>query len=257
MTTTPQRLYSNNARTTLASSIGSTDTSILVTDASKFAVPGTNQYITVTIDSGTTYEIIDVFGISGNTLTGCLRGQEGTSAQSFLSGTRVENRVTAATLSSFARLYDRVADLSSVDNLDLVANSSSNSYLCASVDDGGTPILAVKNGNYWRFANHPTRLASGSATIAGTTTGMTIPVTSMPSGTTTGAHIISFITGANAGLARIIQTASSGSITWATALPNSVAIGDQYQIYQSSSFTTGLLTSSSDDALIFSILFGA
>lgn len=254
--TDPKRLYSNSARTTLASAVGSADTSILVTDASRFAVPAANQFITVTIDSGTSFEIINVFGISGNVLSGCVRGQEGTTAQNFVTGTRIENRATASTFSSFARLSDRVADLASVDNLDLVSSSSSNSYLCASTDDGGTPILAVKNGGSWRFANHPTLLVDSTASLVGTTTSMSVP-NNKPTSTVPGAHVITFLSGTNAGYSRIIQTASAGSITWSTPLLHAVAIGDHFQIYESSAFTLGTLNSTSDDPLIFSILFGA
>jgi hypothetical protein len=254
--TDPKRLYSNSARTTLASPVAPSDTSIVVTDAGRFAIPSTNQFITVTIDGGTSFEIINVYGISGNVLTNCVRGCEGTVAQNFLTGTRVENRATAATFSSFARLTDRVADVSSVDALDLVANSSSNSYLCASTDDSGTPILAVKNGPAWRFANHPTVIADSTVSVAGTTTSMALP-TAKPTSTTSGAHIISFLTGSNAGYSRVIQTVGSGNITWGTALPRAVAIGDRFQIYESSSFSFGSLASAGDDALIFAILFGA
>jgi hypothetical protein len=254
--TDPKRLFSNSARTTLATAVASSDTSIIVTDASRLAVPGVNQFITVTIDSGTSFEIIDVYGISGNVLSGCLRGREGTTAQNFLLGTRIENRATAYTFASFARLTDRVADVASVDNLSLVSSSSSNSYLCASGDGSGTPILAVKNGTSWRFANHPTILVDANAVSAGTTTGMSV-VLGKPVTTVAGSHIISFLSGSNAGYSRIIQTASSGVITWSTPLLGPVAIGDHYQIYESSAFTFGTLANSSDDALIFSILFGA
>lgn len=254
--TDPKRLYSNSARTTLASPVGSADTSITVTDASRFAVPATNQFITVTIDSGTSFEIINVYGISGNVLSGCVRGQEGTTAQNFVTGIRIENRATASTFSSFARLSDRVADLASVDNLDLVSNSSSNSYLCASTDDGGTPILAVKKGSSWRFSNHPLLLVDSTVTTLGTTTSMSVP-TGKPAGTTPGAHIVTFLSGANTGYSRIIQSASVGSVTWTTPLPAAVAIGTHFQVYESSSYTLSTLSNASDDPLIFSILFGA
>lgn len=254
--TDPKRLYSNSARTTLASTVGPADTSIIVTDASRFAIPATNQFITVTIDSGTSFEIIDVYGITGNVLSGCIRGREGTTAQNFLTGTRIENRATASAFSSFARLSDRVADLASVDSLDLVTNSSSNSYLCASTDGGGTPILAVKNGSVWRFANHPTTLVDTTASIAGTTLSMVVPG-SKPLTTTVGAHIISFVSGPNSGYSRIIQSAASGAITWVTPLPSAVGVGDRVQIYESSAYSLSALIAAGDDALIFSILFGA
>lgn len=255
--TTQTRLYANNAKTTLASPIGASDTSIIVTDASKFPIPATNQFFLLTIDSGSSVEIIEVHGVSGNVLLNCIRGAESTVAQSFLSGTRVENRVTAGTLSSFARLVDRVADISSVDVLDTPTNSTSNSYLCASVDDGGVPILAVKSSTRWRFANHSRVVIAGTLASTGTTTGIPytgantiIPVF------TAGSHIIQFMSGANAGLTRIVQSTTSTTITWAAVLPNAPQIGDQFEIYESSVYGMNTMRSSGDDALAFSILFG-
>lgn len=255
--TTYTRIYANNARTTLASPVMASDTSIIVANGSVFPTPTGNEFFSVTLDTGSAVEIIEVYGVSGNVLTGCIRGREGTTAQSFLTGTRVENRVTAATLSSFARLIDRVADISSVNALDTVANSASNSYLCASTDDGGVPILAVKQGLKWRFANHPVVTTSGSSASAGTTTSMPlagadglIPIT------TVGSHIIQFTTGANAGLARIISSTNSTTVSWTTALPTGVSTADQYEIYESTAYSVKALKSTGDDALIFSILFG-
>lgn len=252
-----QRIYANNAKTTLASPVSSSDTSIIVADASRFPVPAANQFFTVTFDTGSTIEIIDVYGISGNVFVNCVRAREGTAAQSFLTGTRVENRVTAQTLGSFARLIDRVADISSVDQLSTVATSSSNSYLCASTDDDGSPILAVKNGSFWRFPTHPTTFLSGSVISNGTQN--TMPLTNASSTlplVTAGTYLIQFKTGNNAGLARIITATNSTTVSWVAPLPYSVATSDQYEVYISTANSLSTLRSSSDDGLIFSILFG-
>lgn len=255
--TTYTRIYANNAKTTLASPANPADTSLIVADASTFPAIGPYEFFTITLDTGTAVEIVEVHGITGNVFTGCVRGMEGTAAQSFLTGTRIENRVTADTLTSFARLIDRVADIASVDQLDIPEASPSNSYLCASPDDGGTPILAVKAGELWRFANHPTIALSGSVVSNGGTNSMPlanantlIPVTSP------GSHIIQFTTGNNTGRARIIQLADSSSISWTGPLPYTVNTLDEFDIYESTCFSVVNLKSTSDDALIFSILFG-
>jgi hypothetical protein len=252
------RLYANNAKTTLASPIGASDTTIIVSDASKFPVPGVNQFFNITLDTGTTVEIIEVHNVSGNTFFNCVRGVENTSAQAFLTGTRVENRVTAATLTSFARLIDRVADISSVDQLDTPANSPANSYLCASTDDGGNPILAVKSGSKWRFATHSYILTSG--TLASNGTVNTMPLASASSTIVipaAGSHIVQFTTGNNAGYARIIQSAGANSLSWTTPLPYATSTLDQYEIYQSDILSMNLTRNTgSDDALVFAILFG-
>lgn len=257
MTITYTRLYANNAKTTLASPIGASDTSIILTDASSFPVPGTNQEFTITIDSGSGIEIVLVRGVSGNVLTSCIRGQEGTTPQSFITGTRVENRVTAGTLGAFARLVDRVANISSVDLLDTPTNSAGNTYLCASTDDGGTPILVVKNGSLWRFLNHPTKILDSASTGIGTTTTMPLAgASNLANVTSVGSHIIQFTGGLNAGLSRIIQSTNMTTVAWTAALPYAVASGDSFHIYESSAFTLNYIKTSADDALIFSILFG-
>jgi hypothetical protein len=96
--------FSNNATTELASSIGTSDTSITVVDASKFPILTAGDYTYVTLDTDTaspTREIVKVTAISGNVLT-VARGQDGTSPASFAAGTKVELRLTAALLNDVA-----------------------------------------------------------------------------------------------------------------------------------------------------------
>lgn len=82
------QLYANNAKTTLAASITSTQTSITVAPGTgslfPTPVPGTSWF-TLTLTSATSssvYEITYCTSRSGDTLT-VLRGQEGTTAQPF------------------------------------------------------------------------------------------------------------------------------------------------------------------------------
>lgn len=257
MTTTYKRIYANSAKTLAASPVSAGDNFIQVSDASRFPTPGPGEFFSITLDNGTSFEICNVFGKSGNVLTNVERGVEDTTPQNFLVGTRVENRVTADTLGSYARLVDRVADITSVDALDTVANSPANSYLCASTDDSGCPIVSVANGLLWRFINHPTVIIQGAAEGTGTPTQMPltganlrVPVVQ------SGSHIIQFTSGANAGSCRIIQSATDSLLTWTTPLANTVTSADQYQVYESSSFSLNTVKITGDDALIFSILFG-
>lgn len=252
-----KRLYANNAKTTLASPITSADSAIILADTSKFPVPGENEFFSITIDAGSSIEIVYAYGVNGNVLSPCTRGMEGTSAQSFLSGTRVENRVTAGALSSFSRLIDRVADIDSVDSLDRPSISPANSYLCASPDDDGAPVLAVKNGDFWRFANYPTTVGNYSALSNGTTNSTPLSgANAIAPISTVGSHIIVFTTGNNKGLARRITSTTDSTVSWATPLPYAVNIGDHFNIYVSNVYTLNYLKSSSDDGLIYSILFG-
>ena len=96
--------FSNNATTELASSIGTSDTSITVVDGSKFPILTAGDHTYVTLDTDTaspTREIVRVTAISGNVLT-VTRGQDGTSPASFAAGTKVELRLTAALLNDVA-----------------------------------------------------------------------------------------------------------------------------------------------------------
>ena len=98
--------FSNNATTTLASAINNTQTTITVTDASKFPTLGAGDYTYVTLDADAVpavREVVKVTAIAGNVFT-VVRGQDGTSAASFNAGVFIELRLTAALLNDVADL---------------------------------------------------------------------------------------------------------------------------------------------------------
>jgi hypothetical protein len=258
--TTSTRLYANNAKTTLASSVQPTDTTLQVANASLFPTPTAGQHFYVTIDTGSTYEIIKVTGVSGNSFTGCSRGQESTIAGTYQAATRVELRVTAGNYASFARLQDRVAPIASLDALSAPGASDSNSYITTSTDDGGNSILAYSNvtSGVWNFTNYPTTLTSGTLAATGTSTTMSITnastILNLP---TTGKYIVQFVTGANKGLVRAITSASGNTVSWSTALPTPPAASDGYQIYQSEVSNLNALNIAANNGLIYAILLGS
>ena len=96
-------LFTNNAGTTLASSITSSATSITVASGtgSIFPTPTGNDYFLVTLQgiSGTPVEIVKCTSISGDTLT-VIRAQEGTTASAFNGGDKVELRITAGEMTN-------------------------------------------------------------------------------------------------------------------------------------------------------------
>lgn len=255
-----QQLYANNATTTLAASVASTDTSIQIASISGFPNPVNGQFFAVTIDSGSNVEVIYVYGVAGTTLTNCLRGQEGTTASNFQPGTRIEMRVTRDTLGRFARYQDRLYNIASVDALQPPNKSDGNSYICGSGDDAGSPIIAIAKttNNTWRFPTYPSLTLSGVAGSTGNTTqfmNFANAVGSIPT-PFAGVYIIQFTTGANAGYARAITGSSSTGISWATPLPVAVNPGDGFEVYQSASSSISNLTSSANNGLLFAILFG-
>lgn len=258
--TTSTRLYANNAKTTLASSVAPGDTTIQVANASTFPHPAAGQYFLATIDTGSTQEIIYVGAVSGNSFTNCLRGQEGSVAGTYQAGTRIENRATAATYASYARLQDRVAPIASLDALSAPGASDSNSYVTQSTDDGGNPILAYTNGanGVWSFTNYPTTFTSGTLAGAGTTLSISITnastIVNLPF---TGKYIIQFVTGANKGLVRAITSVSGNTVNWSTALPVAPSASDSYQIYQSEVSNLNALNVAANNGLIYAILLGS
>jgi hypothetical protein len=255
-----QQLYANNATTTLSASVASTDTSINVASTTGWPSPANGTYFAVTIDSGTNVEVIYVFGVTGTTLTGCLRGQENTVASNFQPGTTIEMRVTAGTLQRFARYQDRLYNIASVDALLPPGSSDGNSYICNSGDDAGSPIVAIArtSNETWRFPTYPSLVTTGTAGSTGNTTtfmSLTNAASLVPS-PFTGVYIIQFTTGLNAGYARAVTGTSTTGITWATALPNTVSSGDGFEVYQSASSSISNLNASANNGLLFAILFG-
>ena len=99
-------LFTNNAATTLASSITSGDTSLTVASGggALFPNPTAPDYFLVTLVgvSGTPTEIVQVTARSTDTFT-IVRGQEGTTPSAFTGGDKVELRITAATMNSAAQ----------------------------------------------------------------------------------------------------------------------------------------------------------
>lgn len=253
--TIKRRIYANNAKTTLASVVSETDTEIQVASTAGFKAPGPGEYFLATIDGGSTIEIIEVHGIVGNSFTGCVRGKEGTTAQSFLIGTRIENRVTAGTLESFARKEDRLGNISSVDELDPPSQMDGNTYVCASSDDAGNPIVAIADQvtGVWKFVNHGYVLATGVLLAESGTQGAIVP--SVVPVEDNGSYIIQFTSGINKGRARLITAVNGSQVVWDKPLPVTSTPGDAYAIYQSTTSILARLSAASENAVVYSILF--
>jgi len=95
-------VFSNNASSLLASGITNSQTTLTVQagQGALFPAIGAGQIAAVTIeDVSGDIEVTYATGRTGDTLT-ILRGQEGTTALAFASGSRVEMRITAGLLAS-------------------------------------------------------------------------------------------------------------------------------------------------------------
>lgn len=91
------RLHANNYDTTLDEGIDDNDTSMEVVSAAGLPAVGSGTVCYLTLESGSTREIVEVTAATGTTLT-IVRGKESTTPTAFSAGTTVSLRVTASSL---------------------------------------------------------------------------------------------------------------------------------------------------------------
>lgn len=121
-------LLANNATSKLASSLTTTATTLSVTvgEGAKFPSPTGGDWFPLTlIKSSGALEILRCTARSGDVLT-VTRAQEGTAAQAFSAGARVEVRLTKAVIDDInTQLSDMQTDLNNtINNLGLVGSVS-------------------------------------------------------------------------------------------------------------------------------------
>ena len=244
-------LFANNASTTLAGDITTVATTFALSDGSVFPdVAGGNSLI-LTLDNGEDKEIILVTSKSGNLVSDCTRGYEGTDPVAFLAETLVENRPTAGTLASFARLQDRMGDFATLAVIPRPSTVTANSVLVQETDAAGNPVLALAQGNVWRFPGFPETALAGTVASQGNQYSFSFD-DAVNLDVDTGKYIIQFKTGLNVGLPRFISGLSGTTVSWNDALPAIVDVGDTFDIYKSS-FST--LEELQDPANAFSLTF--
>ena len=104
--------FSNAAKTTLSANISATATTLAVADASDFPTFSGSDYTYATLEN-TAYdrEVVKVTAISGNSLT-VIRGQDSTTARTFVLGDKCELRLNAAMLddATFSGDFDDLAN---------------------------------------------------------------------------------------------------------------------------------------------------
>ena len=143
--------FSNNGKTTLASGITNSATSITVNDGSVFpSLSGSDTFFMTLEDTSGNTEIVSVSAVSSNTLT-VTRAQEGTTARAFSTGDKAENRLTAAGLNSFVSDSGDTmtgglvvnADLT-VDTNTLHVDSANNVVAVGTTSPSSAPSLQVQ-----------------------------------------------------------------------------------------------------------------
>lgn len=239
-----KQIYSNNATTTLANDLAPGDSVLSLTESSMFPTPGANEYFLVTLDDGVNLEVVAAFGKSGRSLTGCLRGQEGTTARSYLKGTKVECRVTAGTLSSMLKVDDILTPTPLLSDLVSPVATNKNSYVVGELDSAGSPLTALAASTVWAFPSYPVSVHSGAADNTATTTSVAYSGNAALQGLyTTKGLIIQFTSGAQRGACRFVSAISATRISWATPLAAAPGLTDTFQVYQSVSDRLSYLNS--------------
>lgn len=110
-------ILKNNAVSTITTALSASDVGLAVAagTGSLFPTLGASDYFYATlVSSGGTYEVVKVTARVGDTMT-IVRAQEGTTAQSFASGSRIEVRVTAASITDMVDEHDQASEISIVD----------------------------------------------------------------------------------------------------------------------------------------------
>jgi hypothetical protein len=247
--------FTNNASTTLASGIDSSVTSLTVAAGTGALFPtlAGSQYFYTTLSNlaGTIIEIVKVTARSTDTFT-IVRGQDNTSASSFIAGDKVELRVTAADLNNFPQL-------DSTNTFAEVQTFTNGVSLGADlpVSDGGTGASTADTAR----ANL-TAARSGSNTDITSLSGLSTPLSASQGGTganslvNAGIDLVTFNTTATAaGTTTLLSTDQSvqfftGTTTQTIVLPvaSTMVLGQRFTIHNNS--TDSLTVNSSGSNLV-------
>lgn len=149
------QLYSNNASGTLAAlfNIGDTTLTLVGGGGANFPSPAGGDFFIATVeDSLGNYEIIKVTTRAGDAFTVVVRAQEGTTEQSFAATSRVECRLTAASMAEFLQINS--PDWAHADHHGVTA-------------DGGT---LIHSGAVKVQATAAGETVTGDQTVTGTST---------------------------------------------------------------------------------------
>lgn len=160
-------VFVDNVNTTLSASVTSTATTISLSSSANLPTLASGQVMPITLNdakTGLIFEVCYVTAISGSTLT-VLRGQDGTTAQSWLSG---DYAYAAATAGSFNRFLQRIRKQQTISADTVLTSSDSGQSILTSGAITLTLPSATETGiNGTIFGN-----SSGAVTV---TTGMQSP----------------------------------------------------------------------------------
>lgn len=153
------RLFADNATSTLASAIDASVTTITLAtgEGAKFPSPSGGDFFDLTLTqalSESSWEIVKVTARTDDTLT-VTRGQYGTTAASWASGSKAENRIHKAAVADFATKQSSIytiTDGSSVDinpangEVQLWTLGASRTPTASSFENGQSVVLMIDDG---------------------------------------------------------------------------------------------------------------
>lgn len=148
-------LFTNNASTTLASSITNVATTLTVASGtgSLFPSPTSPDYFLVTLQgvSGTPIEIVKCTSRSTDTLT-IVRAQEGTTASAFTGGDKVELRVTAGQMTGAAKsglASGTITENSTTVSTSYTQSTGNNAFSVGPITIASGVTYTVPSGQRW------------------------------------------------------------------------------------------------------------
>ena len=195
--------FTNNASSTLASSINSTTTTITLAAAGGALFPslGAGDYFYATlVDSSNNLEIVRVDARAGDVLT-VVRGQDGTTAQSFVGGDKFELRPVAAALLA-------IAD----ESVSITGDTMTGALTLPGLNDSGN-LTFTGTGNRitgdFSNATVANRVMFQTSTTDGNSLFDVIP---NGTGTATWLAAVNNSTPTNAGVTQIVATSSESQV---------------------------------------------
>jgi hypothetical protein len=141
-------VWTNNAGTTLQTAIGTGDLAVVVPagQGALFPALAGGNYFWLTLEEGSTREIMKVTARASDTLT-VVRAQQGTTAQSFTTAAKVQQRLTKQTLVDLQRLLLEVSiDLSTDGRSTETVTVTGLSWITASSHLVCSPFATTADG---------------------------------------------------------------------------------------------------------------
>jgi hypothetical protein len=139
----------NNATSTIVGAVSSSDVGITVTAGTGVLFPalGAGDYFYATlVSAGGTREIVKVTARAADAMT-IVRGQEGTTAQSFAAGSRLELRVTAASITDMIAEHDQASEITFVPTGGIAATNVQSAIAELDSEAAKSAALAATGAN--------------------------------------------------------------------------------------------------------------